>query len=199
MFLGSSKLSPSIVSSLLFPSFCPKYYPGQKKRTIPEIRGQKNTVRSCDIMLDDARSTQCKVIRDCPRLLPCADRASSGMISHDGTAFFSPRISRMVLFFVQGSRMMKKSVKATNVLYSHANGRVKQSAKIKGFFSSCSLSSHFLQFSFCPLLPQRNVFCAGCLQRFDPDHDQRGVAASRGQCKTAPFSHFVFHRWHHVT
>ena len=28
------------------------YYPGQKKRTIPEIRGEKNTVPSCDIMLD---------------------------------------------------------------------------------------------------------------------------------------------------
>ena len=54
-------------------------------------------------MLDDARSTQRKVIRDCPRLLPCALRASSSMISHDGTAFFSPRISMMVLFFGQGS------------------------------------------------------------------------------------------------
>ena len=50
-------------------------------------------------MLDDARSTQGKVIRDCPRLLPCADHPSSSMISHDGTAFFSPRISGMVLFF----------------------------------------------------------------------------------------------------
>ena len=80
--------------------------PWPKKRTILEIRGWKNAVRSCDIMLDDAQSAQGKVIRDCPRLLPCADRASSSMISHDGTAFFSPRISRMVLFFGQGSTIL---------------------------------------------------------------------------------------------
>ena len=76
----------------------------KKRTTITEIRGEKNAVRSWDIMLNDARSTQGKVIRDCPRLLPCADSASSSMISHNGTAFFSPRISGMVLFFVQGSK-----------------------------------------------------------------------------------------------
>ena len=33
--------------------------------------------------------------------LPCVDRASSSMISQDRTAFFSPRISRMVLFLAR--------------------------------------------------------------------------------------------------
>ena len=73
-----------------------------KKEPFPRFAARK-TLRSCDIMLDDARSTQGKVICDCPRLLPCADRASSSMISHDGTVFFSPQISGMVLLFVQGS------------------------------------------------------------------------------------------------
>ena len=49
--------------------------PWTKKKNHPEIRGKKNFVRSCDIMLDLERSAQGKVIRDCPRLLPCADRA----------------------------------------------------------------------------------------------------------------------------
>ena len=53
------------------------YYLGQKKKKEPSRRfvGEKNTVRSCDIMLDHERSAQGKVIRDCPRLLPSADRA----------------------------------------------------------------------------------------------------------------------------
>ena len=51
------------------------YYPGQKKRTIIEIRGEKNAVPgviSCSIRRDQHRAN---AIRDCPRLLPCADRA----------------------------------------------------------------------------------------------------------------------------
>ena len=58
------------------------YYPGQKKRTIIEIRGKKNAVPrviSCSIRRDQHRASS---IRDCPRLLPCADRAWSSMISH---------------------------------------------------------------------------------------------------------------------
>ena len=90
---GRISMTPTVTSQLLT-------WTKKKKRTILEICGEKNAVRSCDIMLDDARSTQSKVIRSCPRLLPCADRASSSIISHDGTAFFSPRISEMVLFFL---------------------------------------------------------------------------------------------------
>ena len=58
------------------------YYPGQKKRTIIEIRGEKNAVPrviSGSIRRDQRRASP---IRDCPRLLPCADRAWSSMISH---------------------------------------------------------------------------------------------------------------------
>ena len=74
------------------------YYPGQKKNH-PEIRGEKNTVRSCDIMLDHERSAQGKVIRDSLRLLLCADRAwyhawnSVLLAPNHGDGFF----------FVQGS------------------------------------------------------------------------------------------------
>ena len=78
--------------------------PWPKKRTILEIRGKKNAVPSCDIMLDDARSAQGKSRGQSRMALPCVHRASSSMISQDRTAFFLPRISRMVLFFGQGSR-----------------------------------------------------------------------------------------------
>ena len=44
--------------------------PWTKKRTIPEIRGQKNAVPSCDIMLDDARSAQGKSRRQSRMTLP---------------------------------------------------------------------------------------------------------------------------------
>ena len=47
----------------------------KKKRTIIEIRGEKNAVPrviSCSIRRDQRRASP---IRDCPRLLPCADRA----------------------------------------------------------------------------------------------------------------------------
>ena len=54
----------------------------KKKRTILEIRGEKNAVPrviSCSIRRDQRRASP---IRDCPRLLPCADRTWSSMISH---------------------------------------------------------------------------------------------------------------------
>ena len=49
--------------------------PWTKKRTTIEIRGEKNAVPrviSCLIRRDQRRASP---IRDCPRLLPCADRA----------------------------------------------------------------------------------------------------------------------------
>ena len=59
---------------------------------------------TCDIMLDQARSAQGKFD---PRLSATFALRWSRLIEHDitrGTAFFSPRISMMVLFFGQGSR-----------------------------------------------------------------------------------------------
>ena len=56
--------------------------PWTKKRTIIEICGEKNAVPrviSCSIRRDQRRASP---IRDCPRLLPCADRAWLSMISH---------------------------------------------------------------------------------------------------------------------
>ena len=58
------------------------YYPGQKKRTILEIRGEKNAVPrviSCSIGRDQRRA---KVTDSRGSDLPCADRAWSSMISH---------------------------------------------------------------------------------------------------------------------
>ena len=77
------------------------YYPGQKKNHHRDSRREERC-STCDIMLDQARSAQGKSdpppVRDfCPALM-APDRA---YITR-GTAFFSPRISRMVLFFVQG-------------------------------------------------------------------------------------------------
>ena len=79
--------------------FIPFYYPGQKKRTILEIRGEKNAVPrviSCSIRRDQRRASP---IRDCPRLLPCADRAWSNMISHVEQRS-SRRESRWWFFFL---------------------------------------------------------------------------------------------------
>ena len=73
-------------------------YPRQKIRTIPEIRGEKNAVPSCDILLDHARSAQGKHCGESRMTLPCADRSWSSMICQELTVFFSPRISGIDLF-----------------------------------------------------------------------------------------------------
>ena len=73
-----------------------------KKRTILEIRGEKNAVPrviSCSITSDQRRA------RSDPRLSATFALRWSRVIEHDitrGTALFSPRISKMVLFFWQG-------------------------------------------------------------------------------------------------
>ena len=75
---------------------CSKLLPWTKKRTIPEICGEKNTVWSCD----NERSAQCKVIRDfCPALI-VRYRASYQMMEQRS----SHRESwKWFFFFVQGS------------------------------------------------------------------------------------------------
>ena len=80
------------------------YYHGQKKKKKePSARfAVRRTLFDLVIMLDDERSAQPARARSSATpsaTLPCADCASSSMISDDGTAFFSPRISGMVLFF----------------------------------------------------------------------------------------------------
>ena len=82
------------------------YYPGQKKRTIAEIRGEKNAVPrviSCSIRRDQHRA---KVADSRGSALRCADRAWSSMISHVEQRS-SHRESRwwFFFFFVQGSMM----------------------------------------------------------------------------------------------
>ena len=79
--------------------------PWPKKRTILEIRGEKNAVPrviSCSIRRDQRRAKSRGQSR-----IGLALRWSR-LIEHDitrGTAFFSPRISMMVLFFGQGSTL----------------------------------------------------------------------------------------------
>ena len=90
--------------------------PWPKKRTILEIRGEKNAVPrviSCSITSDQRRA------RSDPRLSATFalrwDR--SRVIEHDitrGTAFYSPRISKMVLFYGQGSIKLHGSLLACN-------------------------------------------------------------------------------------
>ena len=78
-----------------------KVLPWPKKRTIIEIRGEKNAVPrviSCSIRRDQRRASP---IRHCPRLFALR---WSRLIEHDithGTAFFSARISSMVLFLAR--------------------------------------------------------------------------------------------------
>ena len=74
-----------------------------KKKNHPRDSRREERCSTCDIMLDQARSAQGKS-RGQSRI-GLALRWSR-LIEHDitrGTAFFSPRISMMVLFFGQGS------------------------------------------------------------------------------------------------
>ena len=119
----------------------------KKKRTIPKIRGEKNAVPSCDIMLGDARSVQGKSRGQSRMTLPYVDRASSSMISQDRTAFFSPRISEMVLFFCPGSR--------TCLVYS-----LLTKAFTARFNTRCKGIDAFPYY--CPGVRRGNVFVATC-------------------------------------
>ena len=77
------------------------YYPGQKKRSIPEIAARRTLFPSCDIMLDDARSAHGKSRGQSQMTLPCVDRASSSMISKVEQRS-SRRESRGWFFFCPG-------------------------------------------------------------------------------------------------
>ena len=79
--------------------------PWTKKKNHPRDSRREERCSTCDIMLDQARSAQGKSRGQWRIGLALC---WSSLIEHDitrGTAFFSPRISMMVLFFVQGSRL----------------------------------------------------------------------------------------------
>ena len=81
----------------------PLLLPWPKKKNHHRDSRREERCSTCDIMLDQARSAQGK---SDPRLSATFALRWSRLIEHDitrGTAFFSPRISRMVLFFGQGS------------------------------------------------------------------------------------------------
>ena len=111
------------------------YYPGQKKkkRTIIEISGEKNAVPrviSCSIRHDQRRASP---IRDCPRLLPCADCAWSSMISHVEQRS-SRRESRGWFFFLsrvgKGPFMhQEREHSVTNKPSTHREGTLRSSRR----------------------------------------------------------------------
>ena len=94
-----------------------------KKRTILEIRGEKNAVPrviSCSITSDQARA------RSNPRLSATFALRWSRVIEHDitrGTVFFSPRISKMVLFLAR-------------VVYCSSNNRLNTRFIVSGWWDT---------------------------------------------------------------
>ena len=76
------------------------YYHGQKKK---ESSPRFATTITLFHMWYHARSRAISAGQKSQMALPCADCSWSSLISQDRTAFFSPRISGMVLFIVQGS------------------------------------------------------------------------------------------------
>ena len=89
-----------------------------KKKNHHRDSRREERCSTCDIMLDQARSAQGK---SDPRLSETFALRWSRLIEHDitrGTAFFSPRISRMVLFL---SRVVYYS--KARVVCSHWDGR----------------------------------------------------------------------------
>ena len=78
----------------------------KKKKNHHRDSRREERCSTCDIMLDQAWSAQGKFD---PRLSATFALPWSRLIEHDitrGTAFFSPRIARMVLLFVQGGRIL---------------------------------------------------------------------------------------------
>ena len=115
-------LAPSIfiILSIVLKPGTPLLLPWPKKRTIIEIRAEKNAVPrviSCSIRRDQRRASP---IRDCPRLLPCADRAWSSMISHVEQRS-SRRESRGWFFFL--ARVVH--TQAENTLTKNSNFAIK--------------------------------------------------------------------------
>ena len=107
--------------------YTPTYYPGQKKNH-PRDSRREERCSTCDIMLDQARSAQGKS-RGQSRI-GLALRWSR-LIEHDitrGTAFFSPRISMMVLFFGRGSTYLLYAV-YTIIIYVYTTPACVMSAQ----------------------------------------------------------------------
>ena len=80
------------------------YYSGQKKKNHHRGSRREKRCSTCDIMFNQARSTQGK---SDPWLSATFALRWLRLIEHDitrGTAFFSPRISRMVIFFFVQAR-----------------------------------------------------------------------------------------------
>ena len=98
----------------------------KKKEPSPRFAARRTLfdhVISCSITRDQRRAKS----RMSQMTLPCADRSRSSMISQDRTAFFSPRISGMVLFFL--SRVVDVHV------HVHAHGA---RVSATGWFSETS-------------------------------------------------------------
>ena len=142
-----------------------------KKENHPRDSRREERCSTCDIMLDQARSAQGKSRGQ--SLIGLAQRWSR-LIEHDitrGTAFFSPRISMMVLFFVQGSTRF--GLKLLFALFSGTWLDDRQIFLLDNILCSLSLS---LSLSLSFFLPHRRAWEAAytidwhVLRVPNPDH-----------------------------
>ena len=108
-----------------------------KKKNHHRDSRREERCSTCDIMLDQARSAQGK---SDPRLSATFALRWSRLIEHDitrGTAFFSPRISRMVLFFL--ARVVQQSAHL-----SDSTEYLQPCPALMSFFQRCKRTSTFL-------------------------------------------------------
>ena len=147
------------------------HYPGQKKRTIIEIRGEKNAVPrviSCSIRRDQPRASPS---RDCPRLLPCADRAWSNMISHVEQRS-SRRESRWWFFFFL-SRVVFALHLYVSYIQSHHFPTTTWSPDRASVFLDSLLCKHIIRCHMCP--------CGRLLPGYNTQFSSRGVVVVRAR------------------
>ena len=116
--------------------------PWTKKKNHHQDSRRKERCSTCDIMLDQARLAQGKSDpRDCPRLLPCADRAWSSMISHVEQCS-SRRESRGWFFFclsrVVATKNNGESCPLLDALVRRVRRSVDWQKRTSGKFSLCT-------------------------------------------------------------
>ena len=120
---ASSYLHPSFRmgkagSVLMFSGGCSTTL--DKKRTIPEICGEKNAVPSSDIMLDDARSAQ--LGQKSRMTLPCTVRSLSSMITRSNSVLLTANLGAGSFFFsfCPGSDSSHRNSISTPLSYAYA-------------------------------------------------------------------------------
>ena len=136
-----------------------------KKKNHPRDSRREERCSTCDIMLDQARSAQGKSRGQSQIWLAlCWSR----LIEHDitrGTAFFSPRISMMVLFFVQG--IVHSLILDLTLVGKNCNHTLQSTGSTPSFYFSvygfnlraCVSGFHFSQKNQCDACPVAQCMC----------------------------------------